>query len=141
MRPEVFVEVQRDLAVRTRAETVAALFQFATLALEVVELAVHDDAEAFVLVGDGLVAGRQVDDTQTRVAKADAMVRRNPNALLVGPAVNEAPDRAVQRVLRGRLRLGEQCSNATHGNSGLRFRVSGHGVAVRLQLLTPNRSV
>jgi hypothetical protein len=74
MRAELFVEVQGDLAIRARAEAVTALFQLTTLALDVIKLAVHDAADALILVRDGLVAGRQVDDAQPSMAEPDALV-------------------------------------------------------------------
>jgi hypothetical protein len=40
-----------------------------------------------VLALDGLVAGREVDDAEPRVAEADAAVLGHPHALGVGPPV------------------------------------------------------
>jgi len=59
---EVLVEMQRDLAVRARPEPVSGVLQLTADPFEVVELAVDDDPRRFVLVGDRLVAGGEVDD-------------------------------------------------------------------------------
>ena len=66
--------------------------------LEVVELAVDDDVEAVVFVGERLIAGREVDDAQPRVAEARTPVRRDPDCLGVGAAVHEAGRRTRQSV-------------------------------------------
>src|SRR5215472_16061217 len=110
MRAEVLVEVQCDLAVGASAEVMTALFQFTTLPFEVVKLAVYDNANAFVLARYGLVAGRQVDDTQPRMAETHTLVFRKPDALVVGSAMNDALDRALQRVRHDGLGSGEKCS-------------------------------
>jgi hypothetical protein len=48
--------------------------QFASLALEVIELAVCNDMNLFVLVRDRLIAGREVNDAQPRMAETDALI-------------------------------------------------------------------
>jgi hypothetical protein len=84
---EVFVEMQRDLAVGASAQAMAGLFELPQDGLVTVELAVDDNAGTFVLAGDGLVPCGQVYDAETRVAERDALVRRNPVALAIGPAM------------------------------------------------------
>src|SRR6516165_9180863 len=113
MHAEVLIEVQCDLAVRPCAELMTALFQFTALPLKVVELAVDDNANAFVLVCDGLFAGRQVDNTQSGVAETDTLVFGKPDALVIGPAMNETLDCCLQRIRQDRLGSGKKCSDAT----------------------------
>jgi hypothetical protein len=67
---EVLVKVKGNLAVGARAKAVAACFQLALDSLKSVEFAIHDDPRPLILAGNGLVAGRNVDDTQPRVAQA-----------------------------------------------------------------------
>ncbi len=66
-------------------------FQAPADRLEVVELAVDDDVERFVFVGDRLIAGGQVDDAQPRVPEAGAPVRGRPRRLVVRAAMHETP--------------------------------------------------
>ena len=87
--PQVLVQVQRDLAVGRGPEPVALLLQLALDPLEVVELAVDDDMHAPVLVRDWLVAGRQIDDAETRMAEPHAPVRSHPLPLPVRPAPHQ----------------------------------------------------
>ena len=66
------VEVDDDLGVGVRAEDVALGLQL-RLALGVVEqLAVEDDRDAAVLVGDRLVAVAEADDGEAAVGEAEA---------------------------------------------------------------------
>ena len=88
MHTEVLIQVQCDLAVRACPKLMAALFQFKALPLEVVEFAVHNNTNPFVLVRYGLIAGYQVDDTQPGVAEAYLPVFRKPDALVIGSAMN-----------------------------------------------------
>ncbi len=87
---EILVEVQRDLAVGPRAEDVTALLQPGSDLLEVVELAVGDETQRVILGGNRLIAGREIDDAQPRMAQADAAVPRHPHVLRVRPAVAQA---------------------------------------------------
>jgi hypothetical protein len=57
VRALLLVEMEDDLAVRARPQPMATIGERALVALVVVELAVHDDVERLVLVGDRLVAG------------------------------------------------------------------------------------
>ncbi len=66
-------------------------FQAPADRLEVVELAVDDDVERLVFVGDRLIAGGQVDDAQPRVSEARAPVRGRPGRLVVRAAMHETP--------------------------------------------------
>ena len=90
-RAEVFVEVQRNLAVRPGAERVAARLEFEADPLEVVELAVGRDVQPAVFIRDWLLAGGEVDDAQARVAQTRPAVPGDPRAFGVRPAVPEGP--------------------------------------------------
>ena len=85
---EVLVQVERDFAVRARAEAVALRFEPLADALVVVELAVDDDVEAPVLAGDRLVTFG-VGDREEVVAQARASRGGDPDPLAVGAAVAE----------------------------------------------------
>ena len=58
--------------IAARVEDVAKRLQLGNQRLVVVDLAVEDDADAAVLVEQGLLAGCQVDDRQAPVTKAEA---------------------------------------------------------------------
>jgi hypothetical protein len=70
--------------------------------------------QLLVLVGDRLVAGREVDDAQPGMAQADTPMRRDPAPVSVGSAMEEAPRRAQQSLLGERLALGEHRHDAAH---------------------------
>ena len=84
----LLVQVQRDLAVGPRPEGVAAVAQVGLDALEVVELPVHDQPQALVLVDQRLVRGR-VHHAESRVPEGDAAGGVLPGPASVGPAVGE----------------------------------------------------
>src|SRR5512140_440886 len=98
MGSKLFVKMKRDFAVGPRAEMVAARLKLAADAFEVVEFAVGDKANGFVLVGDGLVAAGQVDDAQAGVSQADAPVRGQPVALVIRPAMMQGGRGALQGI-------------------------------------------
>ena len=66
--------------------------------LEVVELAVGDDAQPAVFVGDRLIAGLEIDDAQPRVAEAGAAIERGPDVLGVRTSMTQPPRRARDRL-------------------------------------------
>jgi hypothetical protein len=96
MCAEFLVQVQRNLAVRARPEQMPAPFQFTSLALEVIELAVDNDVNPFVLVCDRLITGREVNNAQPRMTETDALVWGEPGALAVRTAVPKAVRGALQ---------------------------------------------
>jgi hypothetical protein len=53
----------------------------------VVDLAVEHQPQAFIFIGHGLVASREVDDAQAAEAQTDASVVRDVSAVGVGAAV------------------------------------------------------
>jgi hypothetical protein len=81
---------------------VPATLEFLLDGLEIVELAVDDDPRPFVFTGDGLIAGREVDDAETRMAEGHAPVIGQPVALSVGPSMVEAPGGSFDRGRRDR---------------------------------------
>src|SRR5438552_399154 len=83
MRSKFFVEMQRDLAVRTSAKVVPTFLQFLPLPFKVIEFAVYHDPDAFILIGNRLVARGQVDDTQASMPESHTLVRRDPGRLAV----------------------------------------------------------
>ena len=98
--PSFFKEVKRNLAVRSRAKDMTVALERLANPLEVVELTVGDDAQPFVLVGDRLIAGFEIDDAQARVAEPGAAVRRRPDVLRVRPAMAQPSSRQGERLAR-----------------------------------------
>src|SRR6185436_2806775 len=74
MSAEFLVQMQRDLAVRARAEHVSAPLQFPALAVKVIKLAVDNDLNPSVLVGDRLTTGCEINDGKSRVTKTDTLI-------------------------------------------------------------------
>ena len=70
--------------------------QLASLALEVIELAVDNDMNPFVLVRDRLIAGREVNDAQPRVTETYAVIGGQPSTLAVRTAVVKAVRGSLQ---------------------------------------------
>ena len=56
--------------------------------------------QPLVLVRDGLITGRQVDDAEPRVAESGAPVPVDPDVLRVGSAMLKPPGRPVERLGR-----------------------------------------
>ena len=114
---QVFIEVQRDLAIGTRAETVPSLFQLRANSGEVVELAVDDDPQPPVLTCDRLKTLRVVD-REKRMAETCPARRGKPGALAVRAPVPERRGRAPQRRLGDRAVAGQDCDDSAHGRKG-----------------------
>ena len=89
LRAEIFIKVERDFAVRARAQAVSRLFELSLNRFIAIEFAVDHDPSAAVFAGDGLVARRQVDDAETRVSERDSVVLRPPVALSIRAAMIE----------------------------------------------------
>ena len=64
------------LGVAVRAEAVPARLELGADVGEVVDLAVEDDPDRAVLVGERLIAGREIDDAQAAMPEADPGARR-----------------------------------------------------------------
>src|ERR1700722_20194331 len=107
MGAEFLVQMQRNLAVRTRSKQMSAPLQFASLAFEVIELAVDDDVNPLVLVRDRLIAGGEVNDAQPCMTEPDALVGRRPNALAVRTAVVKGFGGALQSLRRNAFAVGK----------------------------------
>jgi hypothetical protein len=118
--PVVFVEVQRDLAVGFRPEAMTTCLEVAAHALEVVELAVDDDVDRAVFIRDWLVAGREVDDRQSRVAECGASIIRHPVLLAIGAAMVKLRHAGEHRVAVDWRMAGEDGGNSAHGWLGER---------------------
>ena len=74
--PLLLVEVDDDLAVRVRAETVAAVFQLLAKLRVVVDLSVENEPDRPVLVGHGLAARLgEIDDGESTVPEPDGDAR------------------------------------------------------------------
>src|ERR1700733_12056883 len=104
--------MQRDLAVRSSTQTMACSPQLPSNAIVIVELAVNDDMDALVLVGDRLIPRFEVDDSQTAMAPAYAAVSAHPKPVTIWPAVVHRP-RSTQKELFGHRRTGREYRNET----------------------------
>src|SRR5438105_8142325 len=106
--------MQGDLAVGVSSKPVAALFQFAALALEIVKLTIHNDVDALIFVGDWLVSRLQIDDAQTRMPQPDALILRKPCAVAVRAAVVQSLHRPGQCLRRDRFVTRKKSCYAAH---------------------------
>ena len=114
LHADVFVQMQGDLAVRSRSQEVSAPLELVLDCLEIVELAVDDDPSALVFASDGLIAGREIDDAQPRMAKGHSPVGGYPVALSVGSPMVKAPSGSFNRGRRDGCLTGKDGSNAAH---------------------------
>jgi hypothetical protein len=80
----------------------------------VVELAVLHDDDGAVLVGDRLLAVREVDDRKTTRGKADAVV--DVRALRIGAAVDERLRHPAQPLAIHGATGGRDSADPTHGD-------------------------
>ena len=78
----------------------SAPLQLASLALEVVKLAIDNDMDPFVLVRDRLIAGHEVNDAQPRMAETHALIGGQPGALAVRTAMTKALRGTLQPLRR-----------------------------------------
>jgi hypothetical protein len=76
----------------------SAPLQFASLAFKVIKLAVDNDMNPLVLVGDRLIAGREVNDAQPRVTETGTVIGGQPDTLAVRAAMMEGFRGALQRL-------------------------------------------
>ncbi len=81
----VFPQVRYDLGVAVSAEAMAERLELAALLGVVEQLAVKDDGDGAVLVGDGLAAIGEADDAEA--ARGEGEARQLQKAVLVGAAV------------------------------------------------------
>jgi len=78
----------------------SAPLQLASLALEVIKLAVDNDMNPFVLIRDRLIAGREVNDAQPSMTETKALIGGQPSALTVRTTVVKALRGALQPLRR-----------------------------------------
>src|SRR5260370_20577297 len=117
MRAKLLIHVQGDLAIRTRSKVMSAILQLAPLPFKIIELPVNDDVNALILVSNRLIAGRQVDNTQPRVAQPNALIWRQPGSLAVRTAMIERFRGACERLGRDRFIARKKCRYTAHKNS------------------------
>jgi hypothetical protein len=90
----LFPEVRHQLGVAVRGEAMPASFERAPRFRIIEQLAVEDDDDGAVLVGDGLVAVGEADDAETTVGQGHAVALEI--ALVIGSAMHDgighAPD-------------------------------------------------
>src|SRR5215469_18246243 len=114
LRTEIFVEVQRYLAVRTGAQAMARAFELSSNSFVAVELAIDDDPGAFVLACDWLIAGFKVDDAEPRMTQGNSAIWADPMALTVRPAVTEALGGPLNEVCRDWITTRENRDDPAH---------------------------
>jgi hypothetical protein len=113
--------VDDDLGVAPRPEAVAALLELRAQVEVVEDLAVVGDPERAVLVREGLLPGREVDDREPRVRQADPVVA--VDAELVRAAVSERGGHGAERLDGGGGAASRQnAADATHVRSALPAR-------------------
>ncbi len=96
-----FVEMNDHLRVTARRERMAATLQPCSELLEVIDLSVEHDDHAAVLVADRLPSSGEIDDAQA--ARPEPDVGIEIHALVVRPAVPDAPEHAVEHLRADRL--------------------------------------
>src|SRR5262249_53344588 len=99
----LFVRVDDDFRVAVRAERVTSGLEVAANVGEVVDLAVEDDPDRPVFVGERLIARREVDDAQAPMTQADALAE--VVAVRVGPAMRDGRRHRRQPIAIDRLRV------------------------------------
>jgi hypothetical protein len=88
--------VDDDLAVAAGAKHVAGGLEFGVQLAIIVDLAVVDQPDALVLIGEGLVTAFAVDDAQAPMAEADGGTLER--AGVVGTAVDEGGGHAAEKL-------------------------------------------
>ena len=111
---EVLVQVEGDLTVGLRAEAVAARLELRAQPLEVIELAVVHDHQRAVLVGDRLVARREVDDGEAGMAEPKTSVGGDPVPASIGAAMMERRGAGVHHLIADVGSWGEHGGDTTH---------------------------
>src|SRR5262249_20575199 len=110
----LLVRMHDDLGVTAGTEAVPGLLETSSELAEVVDLAVAHDPQPLVLVGDGLMTAREIDDGEAAHPEQDVTV--DEVAVIIGTAMNR--DAAHARV-QGRIRRrpageAEQSVDAAH---------------------------
>ena len=94
------VSVNQHLDVGLRAELVSASDELALDFLKVVDLAVRHQLNRAVLVGERLLAAREIDDRQPPHRQADA--RQHDAPLFIGSPMVQRPHHSLDLVYRNR---------------------------------------
>ena len=97
----LLVEVENHLAIAARLEDVPSVTQLIAQLHVVVDLAVRDEDQRVVLVGQRLRTGREVDDAQPPYRQCDALAGELAGA--VRAAVNQCPAHASELVEMPRM--------------------------------------
>ena len=114
VRAQILIQMESNFAVGSRTQAMAGCFELFLNCFVAVKFAVDDDVRAFVLAGDRLIAGGQVDDAQPRVPQGDEAIRGNPLPLPIGSAVIQTLRGSVHRRFRDRIAAREERNNSTH---------------------------
>src|ERR1035438_743602 len=114
LRPEVLIQVERDLAIRPRSEPVPSTFQLLLNCLKPVELPVHNNPRPLIFAGNRLVPGREIDNAQPSVTKSHFPIARDPLPLPVRPTVIQAFGRTFQNHRRHRSPARKDSNDSTH---------------------------
>ena len=113
----LLVGVDDDLGVTVRAEDVAGGLELGAQLAVVVDLAVVDEPDGLVLVGDRLVSALAVDDAQAAVAEADG--RRLEGAGVIGAAVHDGGGHTPEKLPVGRAGEAEDAAHKRKLSWGL----------------------
>ncbi len=102
------------LGIALRPVTVAMRFKLRAELGVVVDLAVEDDPDGLVLVGERLVASRQINDAQPPVTEYRLRVREDPR--IVWPAMGDdvAHLQHARAVIRVQLLRCDESCDSTH---------------------------
>jgi hypothetical protein len=74
----VLVQVDDDFDIRIGPETMAAGLQVSAQFLVVVDFSIAHNRDSAIFIGNGLIAGLQVDDAQSAEAETDAWFEKVP---------------------------------------------------------------
>jgi hypothetical protein len=72
---KILIEMKRDFAVAPGPQAMTGPFQFLLDCFVPIELAVADDRRPLILACDRLIARREIDDAEARMAQPDSAVR------------------------------------------------------------------
>src|SRR5690606_22279597 len=99
--------------IRTRAELVTSLDEVGIQGREVVRLAIEDDPQGLIFVGDGLIPALDINNRKPPGPQADTGL--HVEAIAVGASMADCPGHRLQQALLGRLlvRIGE-ATDTTH---------------------------
>src|SRR6185295_12177828 len=80
-RPHLLIEVNNHLGVASSGQGVTAGKELAAQVTKVVDLAIEDHGHRPILVADGLVTSRQVDDGEPTMPKTHRTVGEHPRVV------------------------------------------------------------